>query len=275
MTTLFPTHRRCFTLIELLVIMMIFAILSAAMLTMVAGVETAARKAKTKDLIARLNSIVMARWNGYLTRRVPLTTPTFNMTPAQSAKARLDGLREMMRLELPQKYVDFKTDPKLLSAIPSVTLAYRNIYSSISPTPTEQYQGAECLYMVVMYGSDEGSVREQFKSSEIGDTDGDKMPEFWDGWDQPIRFLRWAPGFRSELQTGTELDPFDSRRVYTNTFKLVPLIYSPGPDGEDPIKTSSTFSNDPFNSGETPQDGTPTDATGALDNVHNHYMIID
>ena len=55
-----------------------------------------------------------------------------------------------------------------------------------------------------MFVTSDPEAREQFNESEIGDVDEDGCPEFIDGWGRPIMFLRWAPGFRSDLQMGDE-----------------------------------------------------------------------
>jgi hypothetical protein len=115
-------------------------------------------------------------------------------------------------------------------------------------------QGAECLFLVITLATGEGEARSLFGESTIGDTDGDGAMEFLDGWDRPINFLRWAPGFDSQIQlnanrlgTGnpptptpsnqvwfsaanTDHDPFDVYRVDTPAFRLVPLIFSAGGD---------------------------------------------
>jgi hypothetical protein len=63
-------------------------------------------------------------------------------------------------------------------------------------TWTEDYQFAECLYMMVStIRDDRGAAMDFFKEDEIDDVDGDGMPEILDGWGRPIMFLRWAPGF--------------------------------------------------------------------------------
>ena len=111
-------------------------------------------------------------------------------------------------------------------------------------------QGAECLYMVIMMACGDGEARTLFGESSIGDTDGDGAPEFLDGWGHPINFLRWAPGFDSQIQLNAndlamppdssdtawttaaagDHDPFDLFRVDPLAFRLVPLIYSGGRD---------------------------------------------
>ena len=63
-------------------------------------------------------------------------------------------------------------------------------------------QDAECLYLIVMAAmAEEGDAREMFKADNIKDTDNDGMMEFVDAWGEPIRFLRWAPGYISDLNT--------------------------------------------------------------------------
>ena len=76
-------------------------------------------------------------------------------------------------------------------------------------------QGAECLYMIVMFGTGDGEARTMFTSQDIGDTDGDGAPEFLDGWGNPIHCIRWPAGFvprvgRSMTGDGDgDHDPFD------------------------------------------------------------------
>jgi hypothetical protein len=179
-------------------------------------------------------------------------------------------------------------------------------------TPTQKYQGAELLYMIATTGvSDELDDRDQFKQEEIGDVDQDGAPEFIDGWGQPIYFIRWAPGFTSELQTHNDPDQFDSRNIYpsvtgnagagqlypatstqiTPTFALYPFIFSGGPDKSYGIDKQTFFSyadhnNDPFSSvwvlGATNSFGTPYDTdnlygggntnAACIDNIHNHLI---
>ena len=108
-------------------------------------------------------------------------------------------------------------------------------------------QGAECLYMVITLATGDGEARSQFGESNIGDTDGDGALEFLDGWGQPIKFLRWAPGFDSPIQinanqlgapptpsslntvwstaSSNDHDPFDIFRIDPPAFRLVPLDF--------------------------------------------------
>ena len=180
-------------------------------------------------------------------------------------------------------------------------------------------QGAECLYMIVMLATGDGEARTLFGEQDIGDTDDDGAPEFLDGWGRPIEFIRWPTGFaeRSDLMSGNadaDHDPFDVYRrdqsfaprpagsVYSTilplvaaltgeladgnpAFRLVPLIYSAGSDGETDIDDL------PYTGGIPPSGldpyaidpdttefvfGLPFDKNGdgdnSLDNIHNHLQ---
>jgi hypothetical protein len=151
---------------------------------------------------------------------------------------------------------------------------------------------------------DETSDGSLFNQRDFADTDDDGMPEFIDGWGRPIGFLRWAPGFRSDMQTGDPVndhDPFDPRKVDTLAYRVFPLIYSAGPDGaygddaggtspfgieghSGPVDPSSTFVNlnDPYapapdGSGDPIFRGTPLEehaGIGPSDNIFNQALGI-
>jgi hypothetical protein len=117
------------------------------------------------------------------------------------------------------------------------------------------------LYLIITLATGDGEARSLFGESAIDDTDKDGAHEFIDSWGNPINFIRWAPGFDSQVQidanaldnppTGTvaeawaaassgDHDPFDLYRVQSTwsssgerpAFRLVPLIYSAGRDDE-------------------------------------------
>ena len=192
-------------------------------------------------------------------------------------------------------------------------------------------QGAECLYMIVMLSTGDGEARTLFSERDIGDTDNDGAPEFLDGWGRPIHFIRWAPGFlsKSDLMSGdadSDHDPMDVFRrdqlpapiwphpnVYrdpdtnvvtvnplwiqelsndTPAFRLVPLVYSAGADGETdiddqayagspPVSSLDPYAIDPsitsLVSGDNFVFGVPRDMNSdgddnSIDNVHNHLQ---
>ncbi len=238
-----PRRRRGFTLIELLITVSIIAIMASMILFALYRAQETAKAHKTRALIAKLDQVIKDKWQTYQYRRVPIylgpdkyndldmdgqwdpgepfTYDRYNNntydaapTPVEAARMRLDALRDLMRMELPDRWTDitdgpatpFEVVPAQRIARPALSQTFLRRYNAAQALntnwPTGQYAGAECLYLIVMtaLASDEDS-RDVFKPDNIRDLDGDSMPEFVDGWGQPIKFLRWAPGFQeSELQ---------------------------------------------------------------------------
>lgn len=327
--------RRCsgrpaFTLVELLVTITIIGVLASLFLAAMASTTETGRIAATRATIVKIHNLVMQRYEMYHTRRVPI--PLVNNVganwPSIAAGWRVDALRALMCVEMPDHWIDITNHmgaggvatsltasaysanwptippPSLLQAYTrrftaitnaniaagkqasnnynSSNLVGQTVVAGTDPhSPSTQYEAAECLYMICTTGtSDELDSQEQFRQSEIGDFDNDGAPEFWDAWGQPISFLRWAPGFVSELQTGVDPDPFDPRHIYKSiypspagtpananyppssqennapngTYALYPLIYSSGPDKLSGITSEAqgtnfnyaTYNYDPF-----------------------------
>jgi prepilin-type N-terminal cleavage/methylation domain-containing protein len=279
--------RLAFTLVELLVVMTVLGILSAMVLFALASATESARATKTQTTISKLHLLISAKYDSYRTRRVPVTIPA-GTSPAAAALLRLNALRELMTLEMPDSFNQIATYdpskpigkrwipvvPRYLAMTPAATRAYCSALNSANvdgSNTTVHEETADCLYLIVTRGLDDPDVLEQFSASEIGDSDNDKIPEFLDGWStptspRPIRFKRWAPAFVSALQpsTHTESDPFDPMNVDPNnppppaapvTFPLYPLIYSAGPDKKFDVAEKPPLQ--PFNIGLAPYNYDP------------------
>jgi len=265
-------HSGGFTLVELLVTVTVIGILAGIVFGAVQAARETAKEAKTKAMIAKLDGIIMTRYESYTTRRAPLNTS--GMAPRDAASLRLAAIRDIMRMEMPERWTDISTAPVVPGLVrPALLRRYVTQYSAQAPSP--QHGPAECLYMIVMLG--DSTAREQFADNEIGDTDGDDYFEFVDGWGRPIYFLRWAPGFiDSDVQSGDPVadhDPFDPRNLDGGAFRLVPLVYSAGPDGEYGLDLDETYtySGDPYNMnvGRPDPEGT---GERRHDNIHNHRI---
>ena len=271
-----------FTLVELLVVITILSILASMVMFAMASATESARVAKTKSTISKLNALIMAKYESYKTRRVPVDVKAVAMykvyTPANTrswARARLDVIRELMRMEMPDGFTDIDDDPitKWTSGTQTMTMtrpaASQSYLAALTAARTKygtavvnqtNLQQAICLYMVITHGCDDPDVMEQFSPDEIATDANSGMNYFVDGWGRPIYFLRWAPAYISPLQpdptTVTQHDPFDPMNVDPNqpTYPLYPLIYSAGPDGVFDIAVDlggtpvrySTVNNDPF-----------------------------
>jgi prepilin-type N-terminal cleavage/methylation domain-containing protein len=287
-----PPSRCGFTLLELLTVITIIGILSMMVFGAFQTAREAGKEAATKATIAKLHTIIMDRYESYMHRRVPLNLS--GLSASAAAKDRLYAIRDLMRMEMPDRVEDFSGDPIKLpnsgASIPKPALAqlYSNYHSSHPPGSSaagKECAQAEMLYLIVSLGCPE--AMDQFSQSEIGDTDGNGWLEFLDGWGRPIFFLRWAPGFSqySDIQKADPTnhhDPFDPRRVDSAAYQLIPLIYSAGHDGKYGLDIQSGFKfsdtgGDIFGDTNFPTIGKPkadTDGTDKdfHDNITNHHI---
>ena len=72
---------------------------------------------------------------------------------------------------------------------------------------------AECLFMLV---TADGADTSEFAPNDIGDTDGDGIPEFVDKWGNPIQFFLWPSLYTSPRQKpGSETNPDDPNQLLT------------------------------------------------------------
>jgi type II secretory pathway pseudopilin PulG len=282
----------------LLVAITIIGILAALVLGVASVAGETAREQHTRHVVERLHTLLTDFYGTFKTRRVQLNPrveemiddPNNKLKPSDrgqlKAKARLYALREMMLMEIPDRWSDV-----LLNAVPSsnpgsatplqpmylntegasasfgrtpLATAYLRRFAQIAANTTTdkllENQSAECLYMVITMACGDGEARTLFGESTIGDTDGDGAPEFLDGWNHPISFLRWAPGFDSQIQANANTlgnreplsqiwkstavadhDPYDVFRQDEAAFRLVPLIYSAGRDEGLAIRSAEQF----------------------------------
>jgi prepilin-type N-terminal cleavage/methylation domain-containing protein len=302
-----PRRDAGFTLIELLIVVTIIALLAGMLIFALAGARNNALERKTKTTIQRLNEALLARWVTYETRRIswqPGQGPTGASTPIDAARRRLKALRELMRLELPQRWSEVQSPPTTGIVMPAATRSYKRRIQEArgkDGKPATQsanfgdLQNAECLYMILTTRmGEEESIRDSIKDSEIGDIDGDGLFEFLDGWGNPILYIRWAPGFESDLQPMEARtnprkkeyhDPFDPLMTDDKAFALFPLIYSAGRDqrwdiyyggkGGEGGSMNEPYSSMQIGMGKDEQQfGHEADSRENWhDNIHNHMPL--
>ena len=172
---------------------------------------------------------------------------------------KLASIRRTLSLEMPDNWDDVGAlpgpPPGFSNYQSGLTRAYASYETSGTTTVTDQYQGAECLYMICLLSGFQPDAMENFRAEEIGDEDEDGKPEFHDAWGMPIRFIRWPTGFDGPVTLNQDTDPFDPDTIdgplngvpYGTTsaspprFLLgaTPLIYSPGLDQEYGLERGS------------------------------------
>jgi len=319
---------RGFTLVEMVVVTMIISVLASMILFAMSTAQEKARREKTKAMITTLDRLIMERWNQFHTRRVvPVATSSgYDVASAMNQmrdpavsrqvkqRLRLDGLRLAMRVEFPDRWSDLGlpqgtgTEPPthFQSGVYRAYQLHFNQYweplkdkhsgdATAAANNLREFQGAECLYMIINYAVGDGSMSGLFKESDIGDLDQDGYPEILDAWGTPIAFIRWPAGFRqgapgaptgfvSDRQPGdfkTDPDPFDPDQIDNQSqnanrgFRLVPLVYSAGADRRFDIfkANDQTVALDPYvqvsSGGITGQIGTPIDANNNDENDLN------
>lgn len=257
-------HRDAFTLAELLVVIAIIGVVASMALFTLRGVREDARERRARAQVTKIHELIMHKWESYRTRPVRLARPVRlenrPTDPVKAARKRLQALRELMRKELPDRKTDVTSNfPSRLASKPALWQAYGR---RASDSWTEANEEAECLYLILAAMRDGNTTGlDFFPEDEIGDVDDDGMPEILDPWGVPIRFLRWAPGFTSDIQHGPrpenagsgdgdndsgsvafDPDPFDPLKVDSrweawgdddptnDPFALYPLIVSGGRD---------------------------------------------
>lgn len=212
-----------FTLAELLVTIVILSIVVMIAMRVMQAAQNAAREATTRATIAKIHQVIMRMYDSYGTRRVPVDLEACaqragykrdannNPMPIELERARVNALRDLMRMEMPDRWSDIKGPPLLLTdsagkpVRPRISQHYMDVLNSAyrggNPGGNE---GPKCLYMVVMNNPESASL---FRADEIADIDHDGMRVFVDGWGGPIGFVRWPAGFVAK----NELSKKDAR----------------------------------------------------------------
>ncbi len=252
----FRPGRRCagLTLVELLVTLTVMSILASLTLSGLLVARTRAKVARTATTIRKISEVILPYYEQYETRRPaidPALTTTLLSAPSGRAKyveLKQLAIRRLMTLELPERTRDVAVAESqakdlfwsgsvqgsavTLSEVPPVARRYQSLITA-DRSKVGNWDGGELLYMIVTRGpAADPDVISHFRDDEVGDPDRDGLVEFIDGWGRGINFKRWPIGFVSPMQpidgTARSIESLLSK----NGHRLVPLIYSAGPDGE-------------------------------------------
>jgi prepilin-type N-terminal cleavage/methylation domain-containing protein len=225
---------RGFTLTELLVTVTIVAILAALTLSGLSAAGRSQKREATKFTIRKLSDAIIDAYE--------------DAEDAATQFPTLLAVRQHLRSTFPDSWDEVAPSAILPNATTPLERAYARYKASGGP-PSNEYQGAECLYMIITQSGKFPDFVASIRPDQIGDVDGDGKKEFLDAWGNPIAFMRWPPGFVPPMIGTASIliadpvlrhDPFDRWYVPPpasppigsdpTAYALFPLIYSAGPD---------------------------------------------
>ncbi|MFM9057807.1 MAG: Tfp pilus assembly protein FimT/FimU [Planctomycetaceae bacterium] len=258
--------RRGFTLTEVLVTIAIVVIL----MTLFGGAISAARSSAagngTRGTVARIDQVISAQFRRYETRSVSRSLLTgLGITNPSAARAWYVR-RNMITADMPDRWSDvavMAADPATFKS--ATQRSYADTYTRLSPTA--QYGGGECLFMIIMQGGLADCIDcNGLAKAKIGDKDGDGAFEFWDEWNNPIDYILWAPAFQNSGDTTAFFTGLDAAFPGTGAVRpslgMRPLIYSAGPDREYGLERNGDAVTLSRGAGPVGRDcGNPQDAT--------------
>jgi len=221
---------RGFSMTELLVAVSIVLVLMTLLGGGVSAARTSGAKQKVRSTIAVIDAILREHFTRVESSRTPASGP---------AQDRAAMLRRQVTADMPDSWAEVAYMKQQNDAEPEDELkpfhsarqrGYVAFFNDVQPT--SQFGDAECLFMIVMQGGLADCLTclglERIK---IGDKDEDGALEFWDEWDEPIRYVLWPAGF--ELPIGTrffsEVLPFSAMApAGSDGSPMRPLIFSGG-----------------------------------------------
>lgn len=209
------TKRDGFTVIELLMSISIITILATLAIAVLRGAEDDAREARTATVVGNIRAVIQRRMEAYETRTMPFRFEHIGVTDiSEMREIRKRVLAEWFRSEMPTSFAQLEQFPsavslgsgdpevaaaaqRLLLRPPAMVSRLRRAMFFSAPNAAGvathandvTFEDAECLY-AILYNSWDGDLRGThfLTASEIGDTDGDGLPEVLDGWGDPLVF---------------------------------------------------------------------------------------
>lgn len=221
-------HRNAFTLVELLTVIAILGIIAGMLAIALAGAQRQAKETRAEGFIDRMNLSILSIYEENTNRIVSMPRPS-NVNFEINAQSRLMWKRDWLRCAMPDRKQDLVDGPapvplptiigtrfldpgglfsqrgrKLANFRERILRTYQSLNPASPPANwnaaallwTEEYQSAECLYLILATSVINGdSALQTLSTRDIGDKDGDGMPEILDPWGNPLGFMRWPVGF--------------------------------------------------------------------------------
>jgi type II secretory pathway pseudopilin PulG len=213
--------------VELLVVIAIIGMLMLLAGSALSAARQSGSQRKTAATIAVIDTILQQHFAGVESSRAGATGPTSDRAVA---------LRRQATADMPDSWAEVrhqKNHPaEFNSARQRGYVAYLDVVN-----PTDQFGDGECLFMIVMQGGLADCLScSNINLGNVGDKDQDGAPEFWDAWNEPIKYVLWPGGF--ELPAGTrffsDVPPFAAGAAAGGAAgPMRPLIYSNGLDRKD------------------------------------------
>lgn len=225
-------RRQGFSLVELLVAITIILVMMALMGAGLSAARSSGAKQKTQATINAIDAILQRH---------------FIEVESRSTAGQLQGdrgavLRQLVTADMPDSWADVRHMKANQTRFSSPR--HRRYGATLDAlAPTDELADAECLFMIVMQGGVADCLAcATLELAKKGDKDGDGAFEFWDAWDEPIRYVLWPGGFESPLGTkffSTSAPFAGGTAAAAPGGTMRPLVFSGGPD-----KKSSTKIND-------------------------------
>jgi prepilin-type N-terminal cleavage/methylation domain-containing protein len=121
--------KTAFTLVEVLVVIVILSIMGAMVTTAVSGVTTTAKQSRTKTIISIVDSVLAEHYANLKYRQLPVEIPDMftdvndgagevglEVLAGEAARVRLMMIRDLQRMEIPDRLSDITTAPSAMYA---------------------------------------------------------------------------------------------------------------------------------------------------------------
>jgi type II secretory pathway pseudopilin PulG len=214
------SHRLAFTLVELLVVITIIIILVSLTAAGVSRMVDASRTRTTETIVQAVDQLLQKAWNKVIAdakkEPIPQGVLNFAMDPK---RARVIWIKLRLMEAFPQTYQEILNPPIYNPSVNSTVFAadngpippgmrrylrtYQNILTAKGITNDNggRAHSSACLLMALSEINRGGGASLRPDQFRIGDTDGDGLPEFLDGWGNPLFFARFATGDGGGLQS--------------------------------------------------------------------------